>query len=117
MIQNGAKHVVSTATGLAEIAALQGKLSPIAGSGFQRGPVSAGVGRLGGSCEIPTDSLVAEEETLGGREGGRWAAQRRPLGGREAGASGGSPRGSWILPLRGTDFPLPWGGSMGGGPR
>ena len=110
MIQNGAKHVVSTATGLAEIAALQGKLSPIAGSGFQRGPVSAGVGRLGGSCEIPRDSLVAEEETLGGRETGCWAAQRRPLGGRE-----GSWRFRWES-LAGDGFSPP-GGPPWGGPR
>ena len=57
--------------------------------------------------------LVAEEETLGGREGGRWAAQRRPLGGRE-----GSWRFRWeplgiLDSLPGDDFP-PGGSSMGG---
>ena len=45
---------------------------------------------------------MAEEETLGGREGGRWAAQRRPLGGRE-----GRWRFRWgrIFPPGGQ----PWG--------
>ena len=52
---------------------------------------------------------MAEEETLGGREGGRWAAQRRPLGGRE-----GSWRFRWES-LAGDGFSppggLPWGGT------
>ena len=60
--------------------------------------------------------LVAEEETLGGREGGRWAAQRRPLGGRE-----GSWRFRWE-PLGIREFPPggaispPGGASVGGDP-
>ena len=56
--------------------------------------------------------LVAEEETLGGREGGRWAAQRRPLGGRE-----GSWRFRWDpLGIRdpGDGFSLPRGPPWGG---
>ena len=57
---------------------------------------------------------MAEEETLGGREGGRWAAQRRPLGGRE-----GSWRFRWE-PLGIRDSPpgggFPPGGLRGGDP-
>ena len=58
--------------------------------------------------------LVAEEETLGGREGGRWAAQEE---------AAGRPGGKLALPVgalgdpgfhrRGMDFP-PRGAAVGG---
>ena len=53
---------------------------------------------------------MAEEETLGGREGGRWAAQEEATG---------RPEGSWRFrgeALGTRDFPLP-GGLRGGGTR
>ena len=75
--------------------------------------MGAGAGRLGGSCEIPRDSLwprrrpwVAGKEAAGRPRGSRWAA------GSEAGASGGSLWGSGIVPP-GDGFSPP-GGRRGG---
>ena len=57
---------------------------------------------------------MAEEETLGGREGGRWAAQRKPLGGRERSwRFRWEPLGLWDCPPGGRIFP-PQGAAVGG---
>ena len=113
MVENGAKHEQARLT--RRNRSPQGKLSPIAGLGFRRAPVKAGGRDWLAPGKFP-DILVAEEETLAGREGGRWAAQRRPLGGRE---------GSWRFrrePLRTRDSHLrgwifPPGRPSVGGPR